>query len=127
MNTTQRKYLIDKITQRTKSKIEELRSSIPETISLNAHMFHKVISNDFEIQPIEEFFIVPDEYRKWIEERQKIEVEIQNKINALYLQLETLEIRIMIASDKTLQKLISEVDDMGDISLVDTKIKLLSD
>jgi hypothetical protein len=43
----------------------------------------------------------------------------------LQIQLETLEVRIMVASDKALQKLINEVDDMGDISLIDTRIKLL--
>jgi len=33
--------------------------------------------------------------------------------------------RVQLASDKTLQKLINEVDDMGDLSLMDTKLKML--
>lgn len=33
--------------------------------------------------------------------------------------------RIQLASDKTLEKMISEVDDMGDVSLMDTKLKSL--
>jgi hypothetical protein len=31
----------------------------------------------------------------------------------------------VVASDKSLEKLVNEVDDMGDISLMDTRIKLL--
>lgn len=51
--------------------------------------------------------------------------EVDDQIKQLRIQLETLEVRIMVASDKVLQKLINEVDDMGDISLIDTQIKLL--
>jgi hypothetical protein len=69
---------------------------------------------------------VPKEYA---DEAKKVE-EHNGKINAqietLKKQVETLIIRIQIASDKTLQKMINEVDDMGDISLIDTKIKLLN-
>jgi hypothetical protein len=49
MNAQQRKYLIDKITERTRSKIDALKASIPEPISLNVYMLHKVMSNDFDI------------------------------------------------------------------------------
>ena len=165
MNSTQRKYLVDKITERTKIRIGHLRESIPESLSLDVYMLHKVMSDDFEIRSTEElkkivlekalkagqsrkyredwlgspwgnsskgvvfkldeFFIIPEEYLQMRSDRQ-IQVEkAEEEIRLLQLQLETLEIRIMIASDKTLQKLINEVDDMGDISLIDTRIKLL--
>jgi hypothetical protein len=166
MNSTQRKFLVDKITERTKAKISDLRNSIPEAVSLNVYMLHKVMSNDFEIKPIEElkkivlekalkagqskefredwlgnawgtankknvafelkeFFVIPEEYLEMQRKRQEEIDKVWDQIRVLQIQLETLEVRIMVASDKVLQKLINEVDDMGDISLIDTRIKLI--
>ncbi len=167
MNTNQRKFLVDKISEKTKSKIKSLQDSKPEVMRLNAHMLHKVLSNDFEIQPIEnlrkviiqkaidvgqsdrntedwlgnhwgtankgnvsfklhDFFVIPQEYQDRVDEANRQRQAIDVQISELKMQLETLEVRIMLASDKTLQNLINEVDDMGDLSLVDTKIKLLA-
>lgn len=167
MNSTQRKYLVDKISDRVKRRILVLEEDIPEAVSLNVYMLHRVMSNDFSIKPeselkrivlekalktgrekshredwlgnawgsatkgnvafeIEEFFEVPEEYKKMVRERKEARERVYMEISELKLQLETLEIRIMLASDKNLQTLINEVDDMGDISLIDTKIKLLS-
>lgn len=166
MNSTQRKFLVDKVTERTKQKIQELKSSIPEAISLNVYMLHRVMSNDFEIKSndefkkivlekalkagqerqhredwlgnswnmnhrgnvaftLDEFFVIPQEYLNMRNEREKQKALIEEQMRQLQIQLETLEVRIMVASDKALQKLINEVDDMGDISLIDTRIKLL--
>jgi predicted transport protein len=166
MNSTQRKFLVDKVTERTKAKIEALRGSIPESLSLNVYMLHRVMSNDFEIKSqeelkrmvlekalkagqnkqyredwlgnawgvankgnvaftLDEFFVIPKEYLDMRQEREEARIKVEEQIRLLQIQLETLEVRIMVASDKTLQKLINEVDDMGDISLIDTRIKLL--
>lgn len=166
MNSTQRKYLVDKITEKAKARIEALKKSIPESISLNVYMLHRVMSDDFEIKSIidlkkivlekalkagqnksyredwlgnawgtssktnvaftlDEFFVVPEEYKKMVQDREQEKDKINQEISQLSQQIETLEIRIMLASDKNLQKIVSEVDDMGDISLIDTKIKLL--
>jgi hypothetical protein len=166
MNSTQRKFLVDKVTERTKSKIKALNDSIPESLSLNVYMLHRVMSNDFQIKSheelkkivlekalkagqnknyredwlgnswgvshkgnvvftLDEFFVIPQEYLDMRQEREEQKRKIEEEIRLLLIQLETLEVRIMVASDKTLQKLINEVDDMGDISLIDTRIKLL--
>ena len=166
MNSTQRKFLVDKITEKTKIRIKLLKETIPEALSLNVYMLHQVMSNDFEIKSTEElkkivlekalkagadknhredwlgnswgasnrlgvhftldeFFVIPEKYLQLRRDRQEIVDKVQKEINELQLQLETLEVRIMVASDKTLQKLINEVDDMGDISLIDTRIKLI--
>lgn len=166
MNSTQRKFLVDKVTERTKAKIQALRDSIPESLSLNVYMLHRVMSNDFEIKSqeelkklvlekalkagqnkqyredwlgnawgvankgnvaftLDEFFVIPKEYLDMRQAREEAKRKVEEQIRLLQIQLETLEVRIMVASDKTLQKLINEVDDMGDISLIDTRIKLL--
>jgi len=166
MNSTQRKYLVEKITERIKTKIKALESSKPEGISLNVYMLHRVMSNNFEIRSNEElkkivlekalkagqessvredwlgnawqmayknnvgftlneFFIVPKEYLDMVEQRQ-IEIDkINAEISDLYVQLETMEVRIMLASDKALQNIVNDVDDLGDIRLIDSKIKLI--
>jgi hypothetical protein len=167
MNTVQRKYIIDKLTEKTKLTIELLKKSVPEPLSLNVNILHRVMSNDFEIRTTEElkkiilekalkagsnkniredwlgnswgtsnrtgvhftfdeFFIIPEEYIKLREEREAAVKSVEAEIRTLQVQLETLEIRIMVASDKTLQTLINEVDDMGSVTLIDTKLKLLS-
>lgn len=164
MNNAQRKFLLDKITEKTKARIKELRESIPEPLSPHVFMLHKVLSNDFEIVSVdklreiilkralevskkkeiredwlgnqwgvvnkrnvsfslEEFFVLPEDYKQQVHEyRQKV-AEIEKEIRELSSHLETLEIRIMLASDKTLQGIISDVDDMGDIKLIDMKVK----
>jgi len=167
MNTVQRKFIIDKLTEKTKLRIDILKKSIPEPLSLNVNMLHQVMSNDFEIRTTEElkkiilekalkagsdkniredwlgnswntgqrtgvhftfdeFFIIPEKYIQLRNERQVIVDSVNQEIRDLQIQLETLEVRIMVASDKTLQTLINEVDDMGSISMIDTKLKLLS-
>lgn len=73
-----------------------------------------------------DFFVITEEYKivlaKYTQERDRI----QQEINTLCAQSEGLITRITLASDKTLQKMINEVDDMGDISLMDTKLKALN-
>ena len=74
----------------------------------------------------DDFFIIPSEYKilndKYIEETQKIKLQISE----LLIEKDTLVTRIQLASDKILDKMINEVDDMGDISLIHTKLKYLS-
>jgi len=73
----------------------------------------------------DEIFVVPEEYRKRANECKMKQAELQEQIYNLRVQSETLITRIQLASDKVLQKMINEVDDMGDISLMDTKLKLI--
>lgn len=166
MNTTQRKYLVDKITERIRAKIKALESTIPESISLNVYMLHRVMSNDFEIKSNEElkniilqkaleagqnksfredwlgnawgtaskknvaftlheFFVIPKEYLDMVEKREQEVKKINEEIADFTRQLETMEVRIMLASDKALQNIVNDVDDLGDIRLIDSKIKLI--
>jgi hypothetical protein len=76
--------------------------------------------------PISVLLESPEGLDKLKEEYNSKKDEIEKQINELEKQLEMLEIRINLASDKTLQTMINEIDDMGNISLLDTKIKYLS-
>jgi len=73
----------------------------------------------------DEIFVIPEEYRERARICREKQSELQEQISTLRIQSETLITRIQLASDKTLQKMINEVDDMGDISLIDTKLKYL--
>jgi hypothetical protein len=68
----------------------------------------------------------PDDYIDEVIRVTKHNNAINEEIAALKLQLDSIEVRVQLASDKTLANMINEVDDMGDLSLIDTKIKLLN-
>jgi hypothetical protein len=72
-----------------------------------------------------DIFVIPKEYREVQEKYLTEKAEAERQINELVLQSDSLITRIQLASDKTLDKMIAEVDDMGDISLVDTTLKNL--
>lgn len=163
MNQTQRNFLIKKIEESVKTRIKILEDCRPKHPSINNWLLHAVLSNKFDLQPIEnikeclrqmalkandredwlrnhwgsaskslinflpeEIFIIPDEYKQRRDEYKTELKEIDDQIYQLRIQSDTLITRIQLASDKTLDRMISEVDDMGDISLIDTKLKLLT-
>ena len=70
-----------------------------------------------------EIFIIPKEFAIKEEEYTKMHKKVYEEIKILSIQSETLITRIQLASDKTLQLMINEIDDMGDISLLDTTLK----
>lgn len=75
--------------------------------------------------PIRDLFVVPKEYDELWNEYKKNDEEKKQRIRQMQTECDTLVTRIQLASDKTLEKMIAEVDDMGDISLMDTKLKSL--
>lgn len=163
MNQVQRKYLINKIKEKTKAEIDVLERSKPEAPSIANYLIHTVMSGDFQLQSLEyikqvikqkalkskkgtnwlsndrwssseteisfnvgDIFILPDEYEHIKNKTEKELAAINDKIHNLTLQTDTLITRITLASDKTLQTMINEIDDMGNISLMDTKLKQLT-
>ncbi len=76
--------------------------------------------------PINKFFIVPKDYKERLEGCSKANNLINEKLKTLAIEEETLIMRIQLASNKTLETMISEVDDMGNLSLIDTKLKQLT-
>lgn len=164
MNQAQRKYLIDKISGRTREKISELKSKKKEYPNASNFIFKAILSDKLELRSndhilgvlkqralsskeganwltedrnswenkgmvklrMRDLIVIPDDFDKMQEEVKAFNEEIDNQIAFLQSQLDTIELRIQLASDKTLQKMINEVDDMGELSLIDTKLKLLS-
>lgn len=73
-----------------------------------------------------DFFVLPDDFKKLMDEYLEKDKKRRDEINDLQMQADGLITRIQLASDKTLQTLINEIDDMGNISLMDTRLKALS-
>jgi hypothetical protein len=164
MNTTQRKFLIERIQGKVNIKIESLNSMKMKYPSASNYIFKAILNNNLELQPsevildalkrkalnakegenwlsqarmgyekettitlkIEELIIYPSDYNDELIKVRAHNEDIDLEINELKIQLDTIEVRVQLASDKTLQNLINEVDDMGDLSLMDTKLKLLN-
>jgi hypothetical protein len=74
----------------------------------------------------EEVFVIPEEYQikkdNYLKECDKINEEVYQ----IQVQCDTLMTRIQLASNSVLESMIREIDDMGDIKLMDTKLKLLN-
>jgi hypothetical protein len=163
MNQAQRTFLIKKIDEQVKIKIDALRSAIPEAPNLNNYLLHALMSNNFKLRTTEEIgetlrqralkatgsndwlgnswgsasktdvhfkaaeiFVIPEEYKKLLTEYQATRKALEDEIHEIAIQSDTLKTRIQLASDKTLQTMINEVDDMGNISLMDEKLRLLT-
>jgi len=71
-----------------------------------------------------ELFIYPDAYLKAKEEYETKKAEIQKKKDALFAQKETLLLKIQIGSNTSLDRLIDSVDNMIDITLMNSKLML---
>jgi flagellar biosynthesis component FlhA len=164
MNSKQRQFLVDRIKEKTKKKIDELKKGKLDYPSTSNYIFKAILNGTLELQPKEVILealkkkaLNAKEGRNWLSEEHRLTYtkertvtlntedliktpddlgeetkkvikhnkEIDAEIETLNAQLETLEVRIQLASNSTLQSLINDVDDMGDLSLVDSKLKLL--
>lgn len=163
MNTAQRKFLLERIQQKAKEKIEELKNGRIAYPSIDNYIFKAILTDNLELQPneiilsalkakavrakagenwlsedrmgvyksntirlsIEELIKLPNDYNAELQKVKEHNAKIDKEIALLKIQLDTIEVRVQLASDKILEKLINEVDDMGSLSLIDTKLKLL--
>jgi len=164
MNTAQRKFLIERIQQKTKDKIKVLQNNKMDLPSIDNYIFKAILTDNLELQPsevilsalkakakrakagenwlsedrigvyksttiridIKELIKLPNDYNEELERVIEHNDNINKEIETLKIQLDTIEIRVQLASDKTLRNLVNEVDDMGSLSIIDTKLKLLS-
>lgn len=164
MNSTQRKFLVDRINAKVDEKIKHLNNKLEEYPSASNYIFKAIMSDKLKLKSeahilsaIKAKALAAKEGSNWLsEERMGMNKEntirlflkdlielpedfyeqmknvsennklIRKEVEELKIQKETLEVRIQLASDKTLSGLIQEVDDMGDLKLVDAKLKLIN-
>ena len=75
---------------------------------------------------VKDIFILPEDFKDKHKALREKENKIREQIRTLLIQEDTLVTRIKLASNSTLETMIKEVDDMGNISLMDTKLKQLT-
>jgi len=164
MNTAQRKFLIEKITEKAKARIRALEQSKETAPSASNYIFKAILNGKLKLQPDEitlkaieqkaikakegdnwlseernwsasgnfiklnltDLLVVPEDYFIELEKVKAHNQAINKEIAELQMQLDTMEVRIQLASDKNLQSLINDIDDMGDVKLVDSHLKLLN-
>lgn len=72
----------------------------------------------------EDIFVIPETYLKALKEYQDKENEIDEKIKTLQAQAKTIEMKIQIGSPDALNKLVTEIDNLVDLQLVNSKFLL---
>lgn len=165
MNSTQRKFLIEKIQEETKRKIEVLQKSKMEFPNASNYVFKAILDGKLKLQSeehilnvlkeralsavegrnwlsgdtmgfekhraikfnnYEDIIVLPKDYEEELNKVKKHNSKISAEIEDLRVYLNTIEMRIQLASDSVLKRLINDIDDMGDIKLIDTTVKTLS-
>lgn len=72
----------------------------------------------------EDIFVIPEQYKKALKEYEDKEKEIDEKIKTLQAQAKTIEMKIQIGSPEALNKLVTEIDNLVDLQLVNSKFLL---
>ena len=74
---------------------------------------------------VKDVIAVPPEYDEMVAEYRRQKKELEEMTHKIRTQAESLVTRIQLASDRTLQTMINEVDDLGDLSLYDDTLRKL--
>lgn len=124
---TMKIYVLDDIRKGT-AKIRSSEEIIKDTpkAALSESTYSRYYENESDnekwltviYEKPEEFVIAEKEYNEK-------NSALLNEIEILQSKRDTLVMRVKLAPDKRLEVLISEIDDMGDISLMDSKLLLL--
>lgn len=77
--------------------------------------------------PVAQLFELPEDYKILYEEHVRVKKLYEKEIQKVEEQQKSLETRIRLASDKTLEPLIEEVNQMGKISFEDSQMKSLAE
>lgn len=164
MNNTQRKFLVEKIQEKTKQKIDELGKEKISYPNASNYFFKAALTDTLELRSpehiksvlkekaktskhdanwlsgermgwerekvvklnIEDLLVEPQDYVDELNRVREHNGAIDARIKELKIYLDTIEMRIHLASDKTLQSLINDIDDLGDVRLIDSNLKLLN-
>lgn len=111
--------------------IEEIKTSIIDNTLRMQVKNQSLLASDWRgSKPVygiyaEHLFVIPEKYKNLKDKYDAKVADLRVEISELNRSAESLIVRIQLASDKTLDVMISEVDDMGNVSLMDTKLKLL--
>lgn len=72
----------------------------------------------------EDLFIIPESYKKALCEYQESQQIIEDKINQLEAQRDTILLKIQIGSNQVLDKLVTQVDNLADLNIMNSQFLL---
>ncbi len=72
----------------------------------------------------EDLFIIPDAYKKELEEYEANQKIAEDKINELEAQRDTILLKIQIGSNQVLDKLVTQVDNLADLNIMNSQFLL---
>jgi hypothetical protein len=72
----------------------------------------------------EDLFIIPESYKKALAEYQESQNIIQEKVDQLEAQRDTILLKIQIGSNQVLDKLITQVDNLADLNIMNSQFLL---
>lgn len=72
----------------------------------------------------EDLFVVPEAYKKELEEYNSVREEIEKKISDLEATKKTIIMKIQIGSSSTMDKLVMQIDSMGDLDIINSQLML---
>jgi len=75
--------------------------------------------------PAEEIFVIPQNYKDAWNEFNEIRKDVQRRVDDLYAQKETIIMKIQIGSNENLQKLITQVDNLVDLNIMNSQFLLI--
>ena len=105
--------------------IDRVKNSTNKSSLLESGGWRNEYSNEVKI-PTSELFEYPKEYLDRIKIWKEKSLEIDEKIASLNNTSKGLITRIQLASSRTLELMINEVDDMGQISLMDNTLRQIT-
>lgn len=105
--------------------IDLMKNSTNKSGLLESNRWGGSYSDEIKL-PTSVLFEYPKEYLDRIEVWKKESLEIDKKIQELETISKGLITRIQLASSRTLELMINEVDDMGQISLMDTTLRQIT-
>jgi hypothetical protein len=72
----------------------------------------------------EDLFVVPESYKKALAEYEAYKKDIEDKIEQLEAQRDTILLKIQIGSNQVLDKLITQVDNLADLNIMNSQFLL---
>jgi hypothetical protein len=72
----------------------------------------------------EDLFIIPESYKKALDEYEKIKADLEKQIDDLRAKSATIILKLQVGSDLALQQLVQSIDNIANLELVNTQLSL---
>jgi hypothetical protein len=72
----------------------------------------------------EDLFVIPESYKKALAEYEAYKKDIQDKVEQLEAQKDTILLKIQIGSNQVLDKLVTQVDNLADLNIMNSQFLL---